>query len=97
MPRLYTDDGSLAEIGKIIAAASMDSSEKAKFSENPSEYLISAGVPREQLAGKNVVVHADDDSTIHVVVPSSVNADLVESRDQDYLSLLGSVTVRGCR
>lgn len=97
MPRLYTDDGSLAEIGKVIANASMDASEKSRFSENPSEYLIKAGVPQEQLAGKKIVVHADDDSTIHVVVPSSVNADLVESRDQDYLSLLGSVTVRGCR
>lgn len=97
MPRLYASDAVLPEIGKIIANAALDDAEKAKFSQNPSEYLIAAGISKEQLAGKNVVVHADDDSTIHVVVPSSVNADLVETRDEDYLSLLGTVTVRGCR
>ena len=97
MPRLYATENVLPEIGKLIARAALDSSEKAKFSENPAEYLIEAGIPKEQLTGKKVVVHADDDSTIHVVVPSSVNADLVETRDEDYLSLLGTVTVRGCR
>ncbi|MEM8813437.1 MAG: hypothetical protein AAGF59_12525, partial [Pseudomonadota bacterium] len=75
----------------------MDDAAKEKFSENPTEYLIAAGIPAEQLAGKKVVVHSDDEDTLHVVVPSAVNADLVESRDEDYLSLLGAVTVRGCR
>jgi len=97
MPRLYATDKVLPEIGKVIARAAMDAAEKAKFAENPSDYLIEAGISEEQLAGKKIVVHADDDTTIHVIVPSSVNADLVESRDQDYLSLLGTVTVRGCK
>ncbi|MEM1048044.1 MAG: hypothetical protein AAGL24_17945 [Pseudomonadota bacterium] len=97
MPRLYASDEVLPQIGKVIADASLDASAKAKFEANPAEYLKSAGIPEEQLAGKKIVVHADDADTLHVVVPSAVNADLVESRDEDYLSLLGAVTVRGCR
>ena len=97
MPRIYADDKVLPEIGKVIAGAAMDSAEKAKFEADPAAYLLKAGVPAEQLAGKKVVVHSDDADTLHVVVPSAVNADLVESRDEDYLSLLGAVTVRGCK
>lgn len=97
MPRIYASDKVLPEVGKVIAGAAMDSAEKARFTADPTAYLLRAGIPAEQLAGKKVVVHADDDATLHVVVPSAVNADLVESRDEDYLSLLGTVTVRGCR
>jgi len=96
MPRISISLSMLPAIGKAVGEASIDPVKRAEFEKNPEQALLDAGVPASSLAGFDFPVCVDDENTVHLVVPFGADAGKINSGDEEYLTLLGTVAVMGC-
>ncbi|UOM34129.1 hypothetical protein [Acuticoccus sp. I52.16.1] len=96
MARIPVKRTAINTIGKAFGEAANDPRKREAFRADPVGYLRSCGIAEESLAGLNVVLHEDDDSTLHFVLPSRVDAQRLEGEDQEYLNALGTAAVLGC-
>ncbi|WP_420393423.1 hypothetical protein [Acuticoccus sp.] len=96
MARIAVNRSAIPQIGKAFGEAANDPAKREAFRADPIAYLRAAGVAEENLAGLNIVLHEDDDDTVHVVLPDSVDAGRLRANDHEYLKMLGTMAVLGC-
>lgn len=96
MARIAVNRSAIPQIGKAFGEAANDPEKRAAFRADPIGYLRAAGVAEESLAGLNIVLHEDDEETVHVVLPDSVDAGRLRAHDHEYLKMLGTMAVLGC-
>ena len=96
MARIPIDRAAIPDIGRAFGEAANDSAKREAFRTDPAAYLRSCGVSEDSLAGLKIVLHEDDESTLHVVLPSQVDADRLAAQDEDYLKMLGTMALLGC-
>lgn len=96
MARIAVNRSAIPQIGKAFGEAANDPAKRKAFRTDPIAYLRAAGVSEENLTGLNIVLHEDDDETVHVVLPDSVDAGRLRANDHEYLKMLGTMAVLGC-
>lgn len=96
MARIAVKRSAVPQIGKAIGEAANDPSKREAFRADPVSYLRAAGVAEDDLAGLNIVVHEDTDDTVHMIIPSGVDAGRLKASDHEYLKMLGTVAVLAC-
>ncbi|MCF3935424.1 hypothetical protein L1787_18700 [Acuticoccus sp. M5D2P5] len=96
MARIGVKRSAIPQIGKAFGEAANDPAKREAFRNDPIAYLRSAGVAQEELDGLNIVLHEDDDNTVHVVLPQVVDAGRLRANDHEYLKMLGTMAVLGC-
>lgn len=96
MARIACNRSALTAIGKAFGEAANDPEKREAFRTDPAAYLRAAGVPEENLTGLNLVLHEDDDDTVHFVLPEGVDHGRLKANDHEYLKMLGTMAVLGC-
>lgn len=96
MARIACNRSAIPQIGKAFGEAANDPVKREAFRADPLGYLRAAGISEENLSGLNIVLHEDDDDTVHVVLPSKVDAGRLRANDHEYLKMLGTMAVLGC-
>ncbi|RAI01055.1 hypothetical protein DLJ53_17720 [Acuticoccus sediminis] len=96
MARIPVSKSAIAKIGQAFGEAANNPEKREAFRADPAAYLRACGVSEESLEGLNVVLHEDDDSTLHLVLPAKVDETRLAVQDQDYLKMLGTMAVLGC-
>lgn len=96
MARIAVNRSAIPQIGKAFGEAANDPSKRAAFRADPIAYLRSAGIAEANLTGLNIVLHEDDEDTVHVVLPEKVDAGRLRANDHEYLKMLGTMAVLGC-
>ncbi len=96
MARIGVKRSAIPQIGKAFGEAANDPAKREAFRNDPIAYLQSAGVSADELEGLNIVLHEDDDNTVHVVLPQVVDAGRLRANDHEYLKMLGTMAVLGC-
>jgi len=96
MARIAVNRAAIPAIGKAFGEAANDPDQRAAFREDPLTYLKAAGVAERDLEGLNIVLHEDDDDTVHLVLPSAVDQSRLRANDHEYLKMLGTMAVLGC-
>ncbi len=96
MARIPVSRSAITTIGKAFGEAANDPQKREAFRADPVGYLKASGIAQESLDGVNVVLHEDDESTLHFVLPAKVDAERLNARDREYLHTLGTAAVLGC-
>lgn len=96
MARIGVKRSAIPQIGKAFGEAANDPEKRAAFRADPVAYLRAAGVAEKDLEGLNIVLHEDNDDTVHVVLPQVVDSGRLRANDHEYLKMLGTMAVLGC-
>lgn len=96
MARIAVNRSAVPAIGKAFGEAANDPERREAFRSNPQAYLTAAGVAERDLEGLKIVLHEDEDDTIHLVLPSAVDQARLRANDHEYLKMLGTMAVLGC-
>lgn len=96
MARIAVRRAVVPQIGKAFGEAANDPARRDAFRADPVGYLREAGIAEDSLAGLNIVLHEDDEDTVHLVLPERVDGGRLRANDYDYLKMLGTMAVLGC-
>lgn len=96
MARFPIDLESLPGLGENLARAVDDDTVRTAFKADPRTYLVDAGVDPKALAGLDLVVVEDTDTTLHFVIPAKIDSERVAKGDAEYLVDMGKSVALTC-
>jgi hypothetical protein len=96
MARIACKRSAIPQIGKAFGEAANDPVKREAFRADPHAYLRAAGIAEENLAGLKLVLHEDEEDTVHLIIPARVDAGRLRANDHEYLKMLGTMAVLAC-
>lgn len=96
MARFQIDDSKLPGLGKALAQAVVDPAVRAGLKNDPSGFLVNAGVDADAIKGLSFQIVEDTGTTLNIVVPAAIDQQKVDADDQQYLIEMGKSVTLNC-